>query len=263
MLFDSHTHLDDMRFDEDRDLVVARAKAAGVSWIVNPGADLASSQRAVQLAKTYDIIYAAVGVHPHDAKCILEPNWSWKDIEALVSQEKVVAIGEIGLDYYYDFSPRETQQQVFRYQIQLARTFKLPIVVHDRDAHQDVFNILVEEEAFELGVLMHCFSGSAELARQYVAKGAFISLGGPITYKNARKSHEVIEAIDLDHLMIETDAPYLTPVPFRGKRNESSYVHYVCEQMAALKAVTYEEVALKTTQNAKVFFGIGDEAVEC
>lgn len=257
MLFDSHTHLDDERFDQDRDEVVARAQAAGVDYIVNPGADLKSSERAVALARRYPIIYAAVGIHPHDAKATLEPDWSWKAIEQLATEAKVVAIGEIGLDYYYDFSPRDIQKTVFRHQLGLAKAMGLPVIIHDRDAHQDVFDILSQEGAFETGVLMHCFAGSAELARQYVAKGAYLSLGGPITYKNARKSHEVIAAVGLEHLMIETDAPYLTPVPFRGKRNESAYVHYVCEQMAALKGLSYETVATATKENAQKFFRIG------
>ncbi len=262
MLFDSHTHLDGERFDEDRDAVIARAKEAGVSWIINPGADMESSIRAVAMAAKYDIIYAAVGIHPHDAKSTQGSDWSWAKLEALAKAPKVVAIGEIGLDYYYDFSPRDVQKEVFKYQIGLAKALKMPIIVHDRDAHQDVFDILSETNAFENGVLMHCFSGSAELAKQYVARGAYISLGGPITYKNARKSHEVIEAITLDRLMIETDAPYLTPMPFRGKRNESAYVHYVCEKMAALKGVSYNQVATATANNALRFFKI-DEVHSC
>lgn len=262
MLFDSHTHLDDTRFDDDRDAVVVRAKAAGIHYIVNPGADMASSERAVALAQKYDIIYAAVGIHPHDAKVIEEADWSWESLEALAGAPKVVAIGEIGLDYYYDFSPRDLQKKAFRDQLRMAKKLALPVIIHDRDAHQDVFEILSEEKAFETGVLMHCFAGSAELAHQYVRKGAYISLGGPITYKNARKSHEVIEAIDLAHLMIETDAPYLTPVPFRGKRNESSYVHYVCEKMAQLKGLSYEAVAEATAQNALSFFKIGEKWVK-
>lgn len=256
MLCDSHTHLNDGRFDDDRDAVIERAKAAGVSLIINPGADFESSQKAVALSERYDILYAAVGIHPHDAKATLEPDWSWAALEALTEGKKVVAIGEIGLDYYYDFSPRDVQKTVFRTQLRMAKALGLPVIIHDRDAHQDVLDILVEEQAFEVGVLMHCFAGSAELARQYVAKGAYLSLGGPITYKNARKSHEVIEAVSLDRLMIETDAPYLTPVPYRGKRNESAYVHYVCEKMAELKGVSYEAVAEATKNNALRFFKI-------
>jgi TatD DNase family protein len=254
MLFDSHTHLDDSRFDEDREQVIKRALERGVEFMMNPGADLASSQRAVKLAKKYEMIYAAVGIHPHDAKDV--DQMTLELIEQLAKEDKVKAIGEIGLDYHYDNSPREIQKQVFIEQIRMAQTLGLPIIIHDRDANQDVLDILKMEEAFENGVLMHCFSGSAELARQYVKLGAYLSIAGPLTYKNARKSHEVVMEVPLDRLMIETDAPYLTPMPFRGKRNEPAYVHFVCEEMAKLKGLTYEEVATQTKANAKKFFKI-------
>lgn len=254
MLFDSHTHLDDRRFDDDRDQVIKRALERGVELMMNPGADLASSKRAVELAKKYDMIYAAVGVHPHDAKDV--DQMVLEMIEQLAKEDKVKAIGEIGLDYHYDNSPRDIQKQVFIEQIRMAQTLGLPIIIHDREANQDVLDILKKEQAFETGVLMHCFSGSAELAKQYVKLGAYLSIAGPLTYKNARKSHEVVEAVPLDRLMIETDAPYLTPMPFRGRRNEPAYVHFVCEEMAKLKGVTYEEVAAATKENAKRFFKI-------
>ncbi len=257
MLFDSHAHLDDERFDQDRDAMMQRALDQGVDYIMNPGADLPSSYRAVALAQKYPHVYAAVGIHPHDAKSADQEAWS--AILSLAKDPKVKAIGEIGLDYYYDFSPRETQKQVFRHQIRMAKDLGMPIIVHDRDAHQDIFDILCEEEAFSTGVLMHCFSGSAELAKQYIAKGAYLSLAGPLTFKNARKSHEVVEFVPLDRLMIETDSPYLTPMPFRGKRNESAYVHYVCAEMARLKGLSYEAVAAQTKANALKFFNIVEE----
>jgi len=260
MLFDSHAHLDDARFDEDRDLMMERARQRGVRYIMNPGANLEGSYRSVALSQTYPEIYAAVGIHPHDAKSASES--VWQELLELAKNPKVKAIGEIGLDYYYDFSPRDTQKEVFRYQIRMAKSLSLPIIVHDRDAHQDIYDLLVEEDAFSNGVLMHCFSGSAQLAKDYVKRGAYISLAGPLTFKNARKSHEVVLEVPLERLMIETDAPYLTPMPFRGKRNESSYVHYVCEEMARLKHLSYEEVAQATCHNALVFFNIaqGNEA---
>lgn len=254
MLFDSHAHLDDKRFDSDRDLMIKRAKEAGVTHIMNPGADLESSKRALALAHEYDMVYAAVGIHPHDAKEADEITLQL--IEQMAKDKKVKAIGEIGLDFHYDFSPRDVQKQVFIEQIRMAQMLNLPVIIHDREANQEVLDILKKEAAFETGVLMHCFSGSAELARQYVKLGAYISLAGPLTFKNARKSHEVVLATPIERLMIETDAPYLTPMPYRGKRNESAYVHYVCQEMATLKGLSYEAVAVQTKENAKQFFRI-------
>ncbi len=254
MLFDSHAHLDSSKFDGDRDVIIKRAKESGVSYIMNPGADYESSINAVKLAEKYDFIYAAVGIHPHDAKSMDDMMLSL--IKAMARKPKVKAIGEIGLDYHYDFSPRDVQQHWFRKQLQLAKELKMPVIIHDRDANQDVLDILKEENSFETGVLMHCYSGSAELARQYIKLGAYLSIAGPVTFKNARKTVEVVEAIDLDRLLIETDAPYLTPHPYRGKRNESTYVKYVCEKIAEIKGLTYEEVALQTAANAKKYFNI-------
>lgn len=254
MLFDSHSHVDDKRFNEDREQIIKRAITQGVDFILNPGVDLASSQRAVALAKQYTMIYAAVGIHPHDAKSC-DPI-TLRLIEQLAKQDKVVAIGEIGLDFHYDYSPRDVQRDVFIEQIRLAQTLKMPIIIHDRDANGEVFETLSLEDAFATGVLMHCYSGSAELAKAYVKKGAYLSIAGPVTFKNARKLKEVVATVPLERLMIETDAPYLTPEPFRGKRNEPSYVHYVCQKIAELKELSYDEVAAATKQNAMRFFGI-------
>jgi len=254
MLFDSHAHLDASKFDSDRDKVIKRAYDSGVHWIMNPGADYESSVAAVKLSETYDFIYAAVGIHPHDASSVDDMMLSL--IKAMARKAKVKAIGEIGLDYHYDFSPRDVQQHWFRKQLQLAKTLNMPVIIHDREANQDVLSILKEESSFDTGVLMHCFSGSAELARQYVKLGAYISIAGPVTFKNARKLAEVVETVPLDKLMIETDSPYLTPVPYRGKRNESSRVRHVCEKIAEIKGLTFEQVAEQTTNNAKKYFGI-------
>lgn len=262
MLFDSHAHLDDQRFDDDRDAVLSRARQRGVQYILNPGADLASSQRAAALAKQHDMIYAAVGIHPHDAKDC--DALTLQLIEQLAKQDKVVAIGEIGLDFYYDHSPRDVQKQVFIEQIRLAQTLNMPIIIHDRDAHGEVFETLSLEDAFTTGVLMHCYSGSPELAVRYVKKGAYLSIGGPVTFKNAKKVKAVVASVPLEHLLIETDSPYLTPVPFRGKRNESSYVHYVCQAIADIKGIDYDTVAHATMVNTLRFFGItpkGDDRV--
>lgn len=256
MLFDSHAHLDATQFDHDRELVIKRAKFNGVSFILNPGADYESSVKAVELAKMHDFIYAAVGVHPHDAESmdtsVLEA------LEILAKDSKVKAIGEIGLDFYRDLSPRDIQEKWFREQIRLARRLDLPIIIHDRDANDEVLRVLKEEKAFDTGVLMHCYSGSRELAMQYVKLGAMISIAGPITYKNARKTLEVVESVPLNHLLVETDAPYLSPEPMRGKRNEPMHVKYTCQKMAVIKGISYEDMAKTTLENAIRFFKINE-----
>lgn len=254
MLFDSHTHLNDSRFDKDRDAIIQNAYDSGVHWMMNPGADYESSVDAVKLSEKYPFIYAAVGVHPHDASTLDDMMLGL--LKAMARKSKVKAIGEIGLDYHYDHSPRDVQQYWFRKQLQLAKSLKMPVIIHDREANHDVMTILKEEEAFQTGVLMHCFSGSPELARQYVKLGAYISIAGPVTFKNARKLVEVVEMVPMDRLMIETDSPYLTPHPYRGKRNDSSYVRYVCEKVAEIKGLSFEEVAEQTAINAKKYFNI-------
>ncbi len=254
MLFDSHAHLTDRRFDNDREETIQRAFDSGVEYIMNPGADFESSVEAIELAESHERIFAAVGVHPHDAKTMDESMLTL--LESMAKKKKVKAIGEIGLDFHYDNSPRDIQRYWFRAQIQMAKRVGKPIIIHDRDANQETFDILNEEEAFENGVLMHCYSGSAELAKEYIKRGAYLSIAGPITFKNARKTVEVVEAVDLNWLMIETDCPYLTPVPYRGKRNESAYVKYVAERIAEIRGITVEEVAQATLNNAKRFFNI-------
>ncbi len=254
MLFDSHAHMYSVKFDKDRDEVFKRIQEAGVKYILNAGADLETSMKAIDFARRYDMFYASVGCHPHDVKELDDETLLL--FKGLAKKPKVCAIGEIGLDYYYDHSPRDVQQYWFRKQIQLAHEVNMPIIIHDRDANEDTFRILREENAFDLGVVMHCFSGSAELAKQYVKLGANISIAGTVTFKNARKVKEVVEAVPIEHLFIETDAPYLTPEPFRGKRNESTNVQYVAEKIAEIKGMSYEEVAEITTENAKKFFHI-------
>jgi TatD DNase family protein len=253
-MFDSHAHLDSERFEGERDEIIARAKEAGLTLIMNPGASYESSVKAVELSEKYDMVYAAVGVHPHDADTMDDMMLSL--LKALAKKKKVKAIGEIGLDYHYDYSPRDVQKQVFIDQIRLAKSLKLPIIIHDREANDDVLRILKEENAFETGVVMHCYSGSAELARQYVKLGAYISIAGPLTFKNNRKTIEVVEAMPLDRLFIETDSPFLTPVPYRGKRNEPAHVQYVADKIAEIKGLTYKEVVEATKANACRFFDI-------
>lgn len=254
MLFDSHTHLDSEKFDNDREEVITRAIESGISLMMNPGADLASSMAAVELAARHPQIYAAVGVHPHDVKNMDESMLMM--IRHLAAKPKVKAIGEIGLDFHYDFSPRDLQMKWFIEQLKLAKLLGLPVIIHDREANEEVFRILKEEEAFSHGVLMHCFSGSHELAKAYVKHGAMISIAGPVTYQNNKKTVQVVETIGLEHLLIETDSPYLTPVPHRGKRNEPCHVKHTCERIAQIKGVSFEEVAMATYDNAKRFFRI-------
>jgi len=254
MLFDSHAHVDSERFEGEREEIIERAKAAGVSLIMNPGASYESSVKAAELSEQYDMLYAAVGIHPHDADSVDDMMLSL--IKALARKKKVMAIGEIGLDYHYDYSPRGVQKKVFIDQIRLAKSLKLPIIIHDREANDDVMRILKEEEAFETGVVLHCFSGSAELARQYVKLGAYISIAGPLTFKNNRKTVEVVEVVPIDRLFVETDSPFLTPVPYRGKRNEPAYVQHVADKIAEIKGLTFKEVADTTRENACRFFNI-------
>ncbi|WP_456272834.1 TatD family hydrolase [Bacillus sp. AK031] len=254
MLFDTHVHLNADQFSEDLEEVIARAQKEGVENMVVVGFDRPTINKAMELVDTYDFLYAAIGWHPVDAIDMTDEDLNW--IEELSSHPKVVAIGETGLDYHWDKSPKDIQQEVFRKQIRLAKKVKLPIVIHNREATQDIVDILQEEDAKEVGGIMHCFSGSPETARDCLDMNFLISLGGPVTFKNAKKPKEVAEEVPLDKLLIETDCPYLAPHPYRGKRNEPSYVKLVAEQIADIKGVTFEEVAEKTTRNAKKLFGI-------
>ncbi|MCY9694867.1 TatD family hydrolase [Paenibacillus alginolyticus] len=254
MLTDSHTHLNAEQFNEDQDEVIQRALDAGVTRIVNVGFNRETIPSSIALAERYDFIYSTVGWHPVDAIDMRPGDLEW--IEELCKHEKVVAIGEIGLDYYWDKSPKEVQQRVFREQIRLARKLGMPIVIHNRDAHQDILHILKEEKAEEVGGIMHCFSGSWETAKQCLDMNFHISFGGPVTFKNARQPKEVLAQVPLDRLLIETDAPYLTPHPFRGKRNETGYVRLVAETAAEIRGVTLEEIAEITTNNAIRLLGL-------
>jgi TatD DNase family protein len=254
MLFDTHAHLNDEQFAEDLPEVIERAQAAGVTTMVVVGFDRPTIQRAMELAEQYEFIYACVGWHPVDAIDMTEADLQW--IEELASHPKVVALGEMGLDYHWDKSPKEIQQEVFRKQIRLAKKVKLPIVIHNREATADIVTILKEEGAEEVGGIMHCFSGSPEVAKECIKMNFYISLGGPVTFKNAKKPKEVAAEVPLDRLLIETDCPYLAPHPYRGKRNEPGYVKLVAEQIAEIKGLTFAEIATITTQNAKKLFAI-------
>ncbi|ASV67725.1 TatD family hydrolase [Cytobacillus sp. FSL W7-1323] len=254
MLFDTHVHLNAEQYDEDLAEVIKRAREAGVEKMVVVGFDRPTIERAMELIEQYDFLYASIGWHPVDAIDMTEGDLIW--IEELSKHPKVVAIGEMGLDYHWDKSPKDVQKDVFRQQIQLAKKVKLPIIIHNREATADIVEILKEENAAEVGGIMHCFSGSPETAKECIDMNFYISLGGPVTFKNARKPKEVAAEIPLEKLLIETDCPYLAPHPFRGKRNEPSYVKLVCEQIAEIKNIPVEEVAAITTENAKKLFAI-------
>ena len=253
MLADSHAHIDDERFDADRDEVVARALAAGVSLIVNIGADMASSARSVALAEKYPGIYAAVGMHPHDSQDMKENDY--RQLEQWANHPKVVAIGEIGLDYHYDLSPRPVQKEVFLRQLDVARKTGKPFIIHEREAHADMLDI-IRYAARGLNGVFHCFSGSVETAREYLKMGFYISVAGPVTFPKSVKTKEVAKAVPLDRLLVETDSPYLTPQPFRGKRNEPAYVRLVAEEIANLRDISLAELAETTTANVRRLFNI-------
>ncbi|TWT06208.1 TatD family hydrolase [Planomicrobium sp. CPCC 101079] len=252
MFIDTHVHLNADQYDEDLTEVIERAIENKVTKMVVIGFDRKTIERAMALAEKYEFIYAVVGWHPVDAIDCTEEDLAW--IEELSAHPKVVGIGETGLDYYWDKSPKEVQQEVFRKQIHLAKRVNLPIIIHNRDATEDVMRILKEEDAKTTGGVMHCFGGSVETALESIKMNFMISLGGPVTFKNAKQPKKVAESISLDHLMIETDAPYLAPHPYRGKRNEPSYVPLVAEEIARLKGISVEEVAEATTRNAEKFF---------
>lgn len=252
MLFDTHAHLNAEQFADDQDEVIRRAKENGVGKIVNIGFNRETIPSSLALAEKYDFIYTAVGWHPQDAKDMREEDFDW--LRELSKHEKVVAIGEIGLDYYWDTSPKDVQQKIFRQQIQLAKELNMPIIIHDREAHQDIVDILRQEKASEVGGIMHCFSGSLEMAKECLEMNFYISFGGPITFKNAKKPKEIAKEIPLDRLLIETDCPYLTPEPFRGKRNETGYVKYVAESIAQLREMEVNELVNVTYDNAVKLF---------
>ena len=250
-IFDTHAHYDDSRFDGDRDELLSSLYSKGVTNIINCGCDYKSSLTTLALAEKYDFIYAALGVHAHEAEEASEEDLD--NIKALYSHKKVVAVGEIGLDYHYDFSPRERQIEVFEKQIILANELGLPIIVHDRESHEDTMNLLKKHRP--KGVV-HCFSGSVEMAKEVVKLGMYIGLGGAVTFKNARKPIEVAEYLPIDYLLLETDAPYMTPVPFRGQRCDSAHIAYTAEKIAEVKGMDTQELIDKCNENAKRLFGI-------
>ena len=253
MLFDTHAHYDDEAFDADRDQLLTALPDCGVGLVIDPGCDLTSSRRAVELAAAYPHVYAAVGIHPENCGGCTDDDLA--ALRPLTQQPKVVAIGEIGLDYYWEENPpREFQQQVFRRQLALAQELQLPVIVHDREAHADT--LFIVREFPDVTGVFHCFSGSPEMAQELLKLGWYLGFDGPVTYKNARRAPEVAAVTPLDRMLIETDSPYMTPVPYRGKRNDSGYVRLVAEKLAEWKGVAPEEMARLTTENGKRLFRI-------
>ena len=253
-IFDTHAHYDDSRFDGDRDAVLAALPEAGVELVLDPGCDLPSSRAAAALAERYSHVYAAAGIHPEN--CVGFQDADLAALRQLLAQPKVVAIGEIGLDYYWEENPpRDFQQMVFRKQLALAEELELPVIVHDREAHGDSLSIIREFPAVT-GVF-HCFSGSPEMAGELLKRGWYLGFDGPITYKNARRAPEVAAITPLERMVVETDAPYLSPAPVRGRRNDSRYLPHVIAKLAEWKGVTPEEMTRITCENGKRLFRLG------
>lgn len=254
MLFDTHVHMNARDFFDDRDETIQRAFDAGVKYMVVVGFDRETIPLAIEIAEEYETIYAAVGWHPVDAVDMTDEDLAW--IEELSAHPKVVAIGEMGLDYHWDKSPKEVQKQAFRKQIALAKKVNMPIIIHNREATQDIKEVLQEENAKEVGGIMHCYNDSAEYVQAFLDMNFYISLGGPVTFKNAVLPKDVAVDVPLDRLLMETDAPFLAPHPNRGKRNEPAYVKLVAEKIAELREMPFDELSKITTQNAFTFFGI-------
>jgi len=254
MLIDTHAHLDMPEFDKDRDEVVKRAQEGGIDYIITVGIDLDSCRSAMQLADEFAFVYAIVGIHPHNAKDVDEKSYDL--LREYARHEKVRALGEMGLDFFRNHSPREVQLKRFREQVALAREVHLPAVIHDRDAHRETLAILKEEKASDVGGVIHCFSGDYAMASACMDMGFYISIPGTITFNKAQTLQEVVRRIPLERVLIETDCPFLAPVPFRGKRNEPAYVQYVARAIAEIKKLSFESVAAITSENARSVFGI-------
>ena len=253
MIFDTHAHYDSGGFNADREEILSALPEGGVGLVLDPGCDVESSRAAVELAEKFPHVWAAVGIHPGD--CAGAGEEELAAIRELAQHEKVVAIGEIGLDYYWpDNPPKEFQESSFRRQIELALELDLPVIIHDREAHGDSLAVVLDYPG--LRGVFHCFSGSPEMAQELLKRGWYLGFDGPITYKNARRSPEVVAITPLDRVVIETDAPYLTPVPFRGKRNDSRYLSYVVEKLAEWKGVTAEEMERATYENGLRLYGL-------
>ena len=252
MYFDTHAHYDDKAFDADREALLPQLHEGGVALIIDPGCDAESSRAAIGLAERHDFVYAAVGFHPEELEKLTETGFA--EVCRLAEHPKCVAIGEIGLDYYWDAEHKEEQKQLVRRQIELALALNKPVIIHDREAHGDCLEIVRDYPG--LRGVFHCFSGSADMARELLKRGWYLGFDGPVTYKNARKALEVLEICPMDRILLETDSPYLSPVPFRGKRNDSSRLPYVAEKIGEVKELRAEEVAAAAMENGKRLFEI-------
>ena len=250
MIFETHAHYDDEAFDEDREELLRSLPNNGIEYVVNVGASMDSTRNSVEMASKYDFVYAAIGVHPSETGKLSEKDMEWLKNEAL-GNKKVVAIGEIGLDYFYDEPARDIQKIWFERQLELAREVKLPIIIHSRDAAKDTLDIMKAHKAEELGGVVHCYSYSKETAKEYLDMGFYFGIGGVVTFKNGKRLKEAVEFIPLDRILLETDCPYLSPEPNRGKRNSSLNIPYIASAIAQLKGVEYDEVVRITCQNAK------------
>lgn len=250
-IFDTHSHYDDEKFNEDREKVLPSLHENGVCGVIDCGCDKASSLEAIRLSEKFPFVFAAIGIHPHEAADAAQADLA--ELEALYSNKKVVAVGEIGLDYHYDFSPRETQLEFFEKQIILANELSLPIIVHDREAHEDTMNLL---KKYKPKGVVHCFSGSAEMAKEVLKIGMYIGLGGAVTFKNARKPLEVAAIVPEDRLLLETDCPYMAPVPLRGTRCDSSMIAYTAEKLSEVRNTNTQALIDKCHENAKTLFRV-------
>ena len=257
MYFDTHAHYCDKRFDDDRDEVLGSMPGAGISLILNSGSSIRSSKFSLELADKYPFIYASAGVHPHDSKSMTDD--TVLELEELLSHQKAVAVGEIGLDYHYDFSPRDVQRKRFREQLELARRLGKPVIIHEREALRDTLDMV--RDYSDLTGVFHCFSGSWETAKIILDIGWYLSFTGVITFKNARRALEVLEKMPADRIMLETDCPYLSPDPMRGRRNSSLYLPYIAEKVAEVRELSVDEVAALTMDNGLRFFGIDAKSV--
>ena len=252
MIFDTHAHLDSEQFEEDFDVIIQNIINKKISLIVNPGCDIPTSKKSVELSEKYDFIYSAVGFHPHEAKYMDQD--AIKEIENLaILNNKVVAIGEIGLDYYYDFSPRDIQEDVFAEQMELANKLNLPFIIHSRDASNDTYE-MVKKYKNNMDCVLHCYSQSKEMAKLYLDLGCYLSFAGPVTFKKSTNLQEVAKYTPLDRIFIETDSPYLSPEPKRGKKNEPSNIIYTGKKIAELKEISEEQLFKSTYNNAVRFF---------
>lgn len=248
-IFDTHAHYNTEQFDTDRNEILASLPDAGIVGIINCGTDVLSSRESLKLAENYDFVFAACGIHPEDAQGVKDDDFA--EIEGLLKHEKCVALGEIGLDYYYDFVPRDLQLETFERQLQIAVSCDIPVIIHDREAHGDTLRLL---KKYKPKGVTHCFSGSVETAKEIVNLGMYIGLGGAVTFKNAVKPVEVASYVPMDRLLLETDCPYMAPVPKRGKRNNSAYIEFVAEKIGEIKKINPQSVADECCQNALILF---------